>query len=91
MWRELNGHYAYAAGASGTVTLPEGAAVIQILAYSVAGGTVTIFGGTAIPVVANSGFVLAYNHTLNVAPSSNKTIVFTATDSYFVEYVGPGQ
>ena len=41
-----------AAGASGTVTLPEGAIITLIRAHSTAGGTCTIFGGDSIPIVA---------------------------------------
>lgn len=85
------GKWAYQAGAAGTVTLPEGAVVVQIYARSTAGGTVAIFGGTAIPIIATTDFYrLPCNPSQMVVPSSNKTIVFTTTTSYFVEYITPG-
>jgi hypothetical protein len=70
-----------------------GATVRQIYAHSTAGGTVVIFGGDAIPVIAASGFRLAFPDDVLVAtetPGGGKTIVFTGTDSYFVDSIGPG-
>lgn len=84
------GNWAYAAGASGTVTLPEGAVVLQIVAYSTAGGTIAIFGGTAIPVIATTQFSRhPVEPSLMVAKQSANTIVFTTTTSYYVEYLYP--
>ncbi len=85
------GNFAYAAGASGTVTLPEGAVVVQIYARSTAGGTVAIFGGTAIPIVAATDFYRhPAGHSLMVSKKTpSNTIVFTTTTSYYVEYLYP--
>ena len=94
MWRELVGGWAYQAGTSGTVTLPEGASVLCIRAEShAANGSVQIFGGTAIPVdgsAAHEVFEREFNHTLCVAKSGALTIVFANTVSYYVEYVKAG-
>lgn len=90
MWRELCGTWVQAAGASGTVTLPAGATLLQVVAVDTGGGgSVAIFGGTAIPITAAVPLNLRFNHTLAVA-GATPTIVFTGTDSYFVEYVKSG-
>lgn len=89
----MYGTWRYAAGASGTITLPKGATLKQIIVHSTAGGTVAIFGGTAIPVIAGTGFAIRFGHDVAVAaetPGADVTIVFTGTDSYFVETIGPG-
>lgn len=91
MWRELVGTWAYAAGASGTVTIPKGAMIVQIVAIDTAGGgTVVIFGGTAIPITPAVPLVLRFNHDLCNSKNSAQDIVFTGTDSYFIEYVKAG-
>jgi hypothetical protein len=89
MWHELNGTVGYAAGAAGTVTVPEGACVTQIIAHSTAGGTVSIFGGNNIPLIsAAASWIWRPHHTLWQANSANgQSIVFTGTDSYYVEWV----
>lgn len=86
----------YAAGASGTVTLPAGAVVLSIRAEShAANGSITIFGGTAIPV---DGATPASGHSIAalgfpsgqcVAQGSGTSlqVVFANTVSYFVEYL----
>jgi len=89
----VQGKFIYYAGASGTVALPPGATVKQIIVHSTAGGTVTIFGGTAIPIIAATGVALRFIHDHCVAKetaSNNADIVFTGTDSYYVETIGPG-
>ena len=90
MWTGLIGAPVYAAGTSGTVTLPVGASIISIRAHSTAGGTVTIFGGDAIPIVATFDLDLQFNHRLWVLKSGAQTVVFTTTTSYFIEYVKSG-
>lgn len=87
----MQGKFIYYAGAAGTVTLPAGATVKQIIAHSSAGGTVTIFGGTAVPVIAGTGVAFRFNHDNAVAAetsSGGATIVFSGTDSYYVETIG---
>lgn len=76
------GAWAYQAGASGTATIPAGGKVIGIAAHATTAGSFTINGGASVPIPANAGVALQPVGNL-VAPS----IVFTGTDSYFVEYV----
>lgn len=99
-WHSLVGTPGYLSGTSGTVTVPAGASVVQILVHSSTfpgGGTMTIFGGTSIPIVANTTGMLEfrYFHTLiqainNSRIAGSQDIVFTNTDSYYVEYVKAG-
>lgn len=77
---DLTGTWSYYAGVSGTVTVTAGQRVVGIAAFSTAGGTVTINGGSAIPIAAGTGWSLNPTGQL-VAP----TIVFTGTSSYTVE------
>lgn len=90
----MQGSFAYQAGISGTVTIPRGATVKAIYAHSTAGGTITIFGGPSITVVAATGLALRFVHDNLVASATqgntSNTIVFTGTDSYYVEYLGSG-
>ena len=77
-----SGTWAYYAGTSGTVNVSAGQRVIGIAAHSTVGGSMTINGGASITIPANSG--------ISIAPIGNitaPTIVFTSTDSYFIEVV----
>lgn len=76
------GTWGYAAGTSGTVTIPAGAKVLQISATSLLGGSFTVNGGAVITIPANQQFTLEPRGNL-VAP----TIIFTSTSSFVVEYV----
>lgn len=92
MYNELVGKIAYKAGASGTVTLPINARIINIIAHASTSGTVSIFGGDNIPVIGVSGINILFNHQLfvsgnNSSVAGSQNVVFTGTDSYFVEYV----
>jgi hypothetical protein len=78
----LTGTWGYLAGSSGTATVPAGGKVLGIAAHATTAGSLTINGGASVPVPANVGAALTPNGNL-VAPS----IVFSGTDSYFVEYV----
>lgn len=90
MWT-LPGQFFYAAGASGTVTIPIGCQIIQVHAHSSGAATVEIFGGDAIPV-PSAGWGWQIQHVGWVSGSKgnpvsgDQTIVFTGTDAYFVEY-----
>lgn len=88
-WQSLVGIPAYRAGVSGTVTLPIGATLVRVWCRSAAGGTVTLFGGAAIPIIANAPpFDLDLKHALFVAgPGAAGQLVFTGTDSHFCHYV----
>ena len=90
--------WAYAAGTAGTVTLPVGARLLGIRCEShSAAATVAIFGGTAIVV---DGGTAPASHMIGqwnfrdgpeVYPSTDRTVVFANTVSYFVEYsTSPG-
>lgn len=90
----IQGTWRYAAGTSGTVTLPKGATVKQIVAHASAGGaSFTIFNGSSIPVPSGATITLRQIHDQAGAgqtPGGDLTIVFTGTDMYFVESIGPG-
>jgi hypothetical protein len=98
-WADLNGRWEYKAGASGTVTIPKGAAVVELSAHSTAGGaTVAIFGHDAIPIAAADRFVMRPGHLLVAPPLTGDDpavagfdqIVFTGTDSFFGAWVRTG-
>lgn len=76
------GTWAYYAGSSGTCTVTAGQKVIGIAAHATTAGSFTINGGASVPVPANSSIEIQPNGQL-VAP----TIIFSGTDSYFVEVV----
>lgn len=80
---DLNfGTWGYASGVSGTPTIGAGKRVIGISAHSTVGGSFTINGGNTITVPANV--------SVNINPLGNlvnPTIVFTSTDTFFVEFV----
>lgn len=76
------GKWDYAAGASGTRTITGASRVLCIAAHSTAGGTMTINGGDSIPIPANTQVTIE-----PVGNLSDPVIVFTGTDSYFVEFL----
>ena len=87
----LIGTPGYMAGASGTVTLPADAMILQIISHSsAAGGSFSIFGGPAIPVVNGApSLIIDFKHRLYSSSGSGTSaqIVFTNTDQYFVHWV----
>ena len=92
-WHTLIGQPGYFAGASGTVTIPASAVLVSLWCRSAAGGTLTIFGGNSIPIVANApAFDLDLKHALFGAhgTGANAQLVFTGTDSYYVHFVRMG-
>lgn len=90
------GRFSYAAGASGTVTVPSGAVVVRVMALSVGGGSFTISPGgpnQTNPVVAGNSVPLpagawwSAEWAPGLSPLGNGTVfIFTSTDSYYVEY-----
>ena len=100
MWHSLVGTFGYLSGSSGTVTVPAGAVVMQILVHSSTfpgGGTMTIFNSQTIPIIANTTGLLEFrmNHTLmqsqnNTTTAGSQNIVFTNTDTYYIEYCKAG-
>jgi hypothetical protein len=93
----LVGTWGYLAGTTGTVVVPQGARVIQIVAHaSSAGAALLIFNGDSIPVIDGAApLVLPFLHGLlqsgnDTTTAGSQDIVFSNTDSYFVEYVKSG-
>lgn len=76
------GTWAYYGGTAGTINVSAGQRVLSISCHSTTGGTLQINGGQIIPVPANVGFAINPLGNL-VAP----TIIYSGTDSYFVEVV----
>lgn len=77
----------YRAGVSGTLAVPASQNVTAIAAHSTAGGSVTIFGGDSIPILANTQF----GDGMDGAPfTGGGDLVFTGTDSYYVRTVPAG-
>jgi len=94
MWEEIGPTKRFA-GASGTVTIPDGAIVIFATAHCTTAGTMAMSdgqGGTVtIPIPAASGFAYDPKHKGGPRGGSGvTTIVFTGTDAYFVEVTGVG-
>lgn len=94
---QRTGRRGYKAGANGTVTLPKGAILLQVVAHASAGGaTMSIFGGDAMPVIngAPPTVIPFLNENWqardNAASAGSQDVVFTGTDSYFVEWVQLG-
>lgn len=81
------GVWDYRAGASGSVTIPDGGRVLGIAVCTIqAGATVVIDGGDAIPIPWVDGTVQG----VEIAPRANlvaPTIVFSGTAGYVVEFV----
>lgn len=76
------GTWAYYAGTNGTVAVTSGQRVLGIGTHATTAGSFTINGGTSIPIPAGV--------SVNIEPLANlvaPTIVFTGTDSYFIEVV----
>lgn len=86
---DLAGTWGYSSGTVGTVTLTGGKRVLQITAVALEeAGSFTINGGDVIALPYGDTDKVSTEITLE--PQGNLTdpvIVFTNTDSYFVEYV----
>lgn len=81
---DLTGAWSYYAGASGTVNVASGERVVGIAAHATTSGSMTIAGGSSVPLPANSGIQFSPQGNL-VGPVA---VVFTGTDSYAVEVLG---
>lgn len=75
-------------GAAGTVTPGDGARIHQVWAVGGVSSQVEIFGGTAIPLPANT--MLDLNFSGKLVGDGAETIVFTNTTSYVVTYIDRG-
>jgi hypothetical protein len=90
VYNELQGQWSYGFASGGTVTLPVGATLLQVVAQGGAsGGNLTIFGGATIAVAAGQTIPLRFLHRLAVA-GATPTVVTTSTCSAFVEWAKPG-
>ncbi len=87
-----DGNWGYFAGSAGTVTLPSGARLTGIRCHATAAGTVVIFNGQSIPVIAGTSLAIDIRHDLaearkDAANVLQNTIVFTGTDSFYVDFI----
>ena len=92
MWNEIVSNVVRYSGVSGTVTIPPGGHVLQIIAHGGnAGATVQIFDD-ANPITiknVNAYFVYRPQHLVTTAHIGAQSIVFTSTDMYMVEVAVP--
>lgn len=92
-WRDIQTAPVRASGTAGTVTVPEGASVLRIIALGASGATIQVFADAAVISVPSTSdyYALNYHHLAMIAPapgsSAANTIVFTSTTSYLVEWV----
>ncbi len=93
MWHQLT-QVQSTAGTSGTLTnvdIPAGARIICITAHCTSAGSVSGFpngtgtGTLTIPIPASSWWVYDPKHLSKIVPN-NFSLVFTSTDSYFIEW-----
>jgi hypothetical protein len=91
-WYSLQGVHGYAGGsAGGSVTIPTGAAVLQIVAHANPASTLVIFGGDSLALPASLIWRAEFPHTSLVSTASANTLVFGANvTSYFVEWIKSG-
>lgn len=85
----VDGTWGYSAGVDGTVDLTGGKRVLQITAIALeSAGSIQVNGGDSIPLPYGSSDKVSTE--LSIAPKGNLVdpeIIFTGTDSYFIEYV----
>lgn len=92
MWNEIVSNVKRYSDMAGTVTLPPGAHVLQIIAHGAnANAKIQIFNdASAIPISNIAGFfVYRPQHLVTTAQVANNTIVFTDTAMYLVEVALP--
>lgn len=77
-----DGVWGYTSGVSGTVTLGANQYLAALSAYSPAGGTVSINGGSNIPIPAGLGISMTPKGAVKGA-----VLVFTGTSTYVVETI----
>ena len=95
MWGDIKTPIKRVAGASGTVAIPVGAKILSMTVHATTAGTVAMWdqvGGTCtIPIPAATWWIYQPLHLNATATNTgNSSIVFTGTDSYFIEYTGNG-
>lgn len=94
-WHQLIGRLDQQAGtAAGTVTIPKGSSLILLIAHATTtNGTVVIFGGPTITVIAGAQPLYLQNyHMLVQSPGSSNTIVFAGAgiDMWYTQCVSQG-
>jgi hypothetical protein len=92
MWNEIRSNVVRYAGAAGTVTVPPGGHVLQIIAHGAnAGATVQIFNDAAAVPIGNANAYWTYRpqHLVTTAQATSNTIVFASTAMYLVEVALP--
>jgi hypothetical protein len=79
------GVFSYAAGTSGSYTVPPGSYVTGITCHATSAGSLVISGGATITIPAGSTFSASAPllGTNNQIPAGS-TLVFTGTDAYVV-------
>lgn len=98
-WYELKGTVKTRAGTSGTETFSEGARILQIIVVGGTNATMQIPNGSgstvSVPMPSNTPWILEEDHASRImgqkegGANTGLAIVFTATASYFVEYLDP--
>lgn len=73
----------YYSGTSGSVNIPTTSEVVEVACHCTTAGSLTIGGGTSIPVPAASQFSTAMADAPIVGIGAG-TVVFTGTDSFYV-------
>lgn len=92
MWNELTGIHSYLSNEDGygTLTVPLSASILSISCHATSAATLTIFGGSTIKIAAGQTLSLTFNHNLFVSKTNAQTVVFTGTDSCFIDIVSNG-
>lgn len=95
MWHHLIGKLGQFAGtAAATQAIPAGSSLLLLIAHaSGTSGTVTIFGGPAITIVAGAQPLYLQNyHTLMKAEAGNNSIVFSGggIDAWYIQTISQG-
>ena len=89
---EIVGTPGYLGGASGTAQVPQGAVVLSVVAHASSAATMVMFSGVSVAINSGQTLQLYFNHRLwqsKGSPGPLNQIVFTGTDSYWVEYFVP--
>jgi hypothetical protein len=77
------GTFGYTAGVSGTEILTGGKRVQNLSVHCTSAGSLTINGGAAIPIPANSQFSTVFADGKLTDP----TIIMTGSDSYYIDFL----
>lgn len=81
-----SGTSTYYSGTSGSVSIPTSSWIVAVACHCTTAGSLTIGGGSSIPVPANSQFSDTFPDAPIVGIGAG-SVVFTGTDSYYVRVV----